>query len=206
MIKKYEEFKSRLWNTQLLAVTKYQSDEIVLQAVRWWIDLIWESKIQDAKRKYTLLEAEWLEFSMHMIGHLQTNKVAEAVQIFAMIQSVDSEKLLRKIDGEANKIDKTQDILLQLNLTNEEQKYGFDTDQLWEIVQLCSTLEHIHCKWLMCMGKYNDDEVTRAVFQECKQLCDYHSLEICSMGMTHDWEIAIHEGSTMLRIGSGIFG
>lgn len=204
-IKNYQTIYESLERVTLLAVTKYQSDSITLEAVQQWITLIWESKVQDSMRKYTLLKDEWLDFSMQLIGHLQTNKVADAVQIYEMIQSVDSERVLRKIDSEAGKIDKSQRVLLQVNLTCEEQKYGFESDELWAALTLCEWLEHVTCEWLMCMWVLWDDEKTREMFRKCRSLCDQYKLDVCSMGMSHDREIALQEWSTMIRLGSALF-
>jgi len=148
-ISKYNKLNTQLWTTQLLAVTKYQSDETTLRAIQSWVWLIWESRVHDAQRKYTLIQDAGLDCEMHMIGHLQTNKVKDAIQIFDTIQSVDSIKLLRKINQEIeNSQHKSyQDILLQLNLTWESQKYGFDQDKLWEMLWLCESLPYIRCDW-----------------------------------------------------------
>jgi len=206
-ISKYNELTTQLWVTQLLAVTKYQSDETTLRAIQSWVWLIWESRVHDAQIKYTRIQDAELDCKMHMIGHLQTNKVKDAIQIFDTIQSVDSIKLLRKINQEikSSQHKSYQDILLQLNLTWESQKYGFDQDKLWEMLWLCESLPYIRCDWLMCMGVLGDDAKTREIYAQCRSLCDQYDLPHCSMGMSGDREIAVQEWSTLVRVGSLLF-
>lgn len=211
----YTQLQKKIWDIHILAVTKYQSDEVTLQAVQDWIWLIGESKVQDAKRKYALLKDAWLDFRMHMIWHLQTNKLKDALQVCDVIQSVDSEKLMRKIhyemlsqseaSSETPHTIKQQEVYLQLNLTGESQKYGFTEQQIWRMVDLCDMLQWVHCTWLMCMWMLWDPERTRSIYKKCRSLCDIYELEHCSMGMSDDREIAIQEGSTMLRLGSALF-
>lgn len=209
LFEKYASIQQEIWSTQILVVTKYQSDEIVLELVQSWISLIGESKVQDAQRKYKLLTDAWLDFSIQLIGHLQTNKVSRAIEIFDVIQSVDSEKLLRKIDSEVNsewqRQKKVQEVYLQLNLAWEEHKYGFLVKQLWEMISLCHLLPGISCTGLMCMGSLWDTEKTRSIYRTCRALCNEYTLPNCSMWMSWDRIIAVEEWSTMLRLGSILF-
>jgi len=203
---KINQLKQIIWDTKILAVTKYQTDERVLEAVKSWINLIGESRVQDAMRKHSLLTEAQLEFQMHMIGHLQTNKVKDALQTFDVIQSVDSEKLLRKIDAEVSQAWwKPQEIYLQINLTWESQKYGFHQDELPKILDLCQSLPWVLCTWYMCMWAMGNEQENRKIYQICKHLCTQHSLANCSMGMSWDREIALQEWSTMVRLGSALF-
>ncbi len=204
---RYDTLVAQLWPTQLLAVTKYQSDAVTLQAIQSWITLIWESRVQDAPRKHQLIHDAGLHCEMHMIGHLQTNKVKDAIQIFDTMQSVDSEKLLRKIDHEVSISwhKEYQKILLQLNLSWESQKYGFDIGQLAEMLSLCDSLPYIRCEWLMCMGALWDVDRTRDIYTQCRSLCDVYDLQVCSIGMSGDREIAVQAWSTMVRLWSALF-
>ena len=140
----------------------------------------------------------------HFIGHLQTNKAKKAVQIFDLIQSVDSLKLAKEIDKRARQINKIQDILVEVNIGKEPQKYGIMPDETLNFVKEISNLENIVVKGLMCMPPLHKNP--RPYFKEMKKTYDNSKLEILSMGMSNDYKIAIEEGSTMIRIGTLIFG
>ncbi len=194
-----------LYNTKLVAVTKYQNLKNTILAIKNGADIIWESKIQDASTKKQELDKLWLDYKLHIIWHLQTNKVKKAVEIADMIQSVDSYKLLLKIDSESKKLWKKMNILLQLNLTNERQKYWFKENKIQEIIKKTSKLKNIKLCWLMCMWKYNDIKETQNIFQELRQLVDKYCLQICSMWMSWDYKIALEYWSNTVRIWTKIF-
>lgn len=170
-----------------------------------------ENKVQELLDKYDKLPKD---IKWHMIGHLQTNKIKKVIPIISLIHSVDSLKLLKKINNEAIKINKVISCLLQINISNENNKYGFTRDQIREIFnnEVLKDFKFIRIKGLMGMASFteNDNQI-RIEFKNLKKIFDelkikYPELKIISMGMSGDYKIAIEEGSNMIRIGSKIFG
>ena len=170
-----------------------------------------ENKVQELLDKYDKLPKD---IKWHMIGHLQTNKIKKVIPIISLIHSVDSLKLLKKINNEAIKINKVISCLLQINISNENNKYGFTIDQIREIFnnEVLKDFKFIRIKGLMGMASFteNDNQI-RIEFKNLKKIFDelkikYQELKIISMGMSGDYKIAIEEGSNMIRIGSKIFG
>ena len=170
-----------------------------------------ENKVQELLEKYDKLPKD---IKWHMIGHLQTNKIKKVIPIISLIHSVDSLKLLKKINNEAIKINKVISCLLQINISNENNKYGFTRDQIREIFnnEVLKDFKFIRIKGLMGMASFteNDNQI-RIEFKNLKKIFDelkikYPELKIISMGMSGDYKIAIEEGSNMIRIGSKIFG
>ncbi len=201
----------------LVAVTKYTTQEHLIDAVRAGITDIGENRVQDAKAKFAGLAEQGIEFRRHMIGHLQTNKVKEAVALFDMIQSVDSLKVAQEIDKQAAKINKDMEVLIQVNAAREGQKSGADPHDVLDLLPRIASLEHIRILGLMAIGPLTDDaQAIRRCFSEVKQLFDQVQqrfkkdprivMKYLSMGMTHDYEIAIAQGANMVRIGSALFG
>lgn len=204
---------------KLICVTKSRSTEEINEAVNCGISDIGENKVQEAivKRKalfpepYTLNPVKW-----HMIGHLQTNKVKDAVRIFDLIHSVDSLRLAKEIDGQAARINKIQDILIEVNTSGEETKFGIKSAELTELVKNISALKNIRLQGLMTIAPIvKDKEEARPYFSKLRQLqgelnnlpfTNYHlPITELSMGMTQDYEAAVEEGATMVRIGTAIF-
>lgn len=201
----------------LIAVTKFAGVEQIQEALDAGITHIAENKVQEAQKKYPHLHAPMAKLSKHMIGHLQTNKVKTAVALFDMIQSVDSIRLAREIDKEAGKIGKRMNILIQVNTAGEEQKSGLAEQEVLSFIKEASHLKHIHIKGLMAIAPLTENEkIIRQCFldlREIRDAVDYEfgdedkvDMEFLSMGMSHDWPIALEEGANMLRIGSAIFG
>lgn len=189
----------------IIAVSKNRSVEQIRQIVDAGIINIGENRVQEATIKYKAFRAH-SAIKWHLVGHLQTNKVKEAVKIFDLIQSVDSLRLAREIDQQANKIDKIQDILVQVNTSAEATKYGFDPSEVIEALKEIKELKNISVKGLMTIGLLVDDpEKARPCFKKLREIGDKTGLEILSMGMSDDFEIAIEEGANMIRIGRGIF-
>ena len=186
----------------LVTVAKYQSLEDTQAAIDAGIIHIAESKVQQAEKKKTQLTGD---FSYHLIGHLQSSKAKAAIDLFDMIQSVDSIKLATKLHWYAEQCDKKLPILLQCNLTSEQQKYGFLASEVALAIETISSLSHLDLQGLMCMGKQGDKTITGQIFRQLRTLCDQYELPVCSMGMSHDRQIALEEWSTMLRIGSFLF-
>lgn len=151
----------------------------------------------------------------HMIGHLQTNKVRQIIGRTVLIHSVDSVRLAERIEKEAAKRDLTADILVQVNVAHEDSKFGLDTDDTEELVREISAFPHVRVRGLMTSAPFVDDpEKNRCYFRKLHKLfvdigsknIDNVSMDILSMGMTNDYEVAIEEGATMVRIGTAIFG
>jgi len=196
----------------LVAATKNVDTFRIREAMDNGIRIIGENRLQEAKKKFQELGnvVEW-----HFIGHLQTNKVREAIDIFTMIQSVDSLHLVQLISQEAVKKGKIQEILLEVNVGREITKFGFLEEELLNIIPTIASLPNLSIQGLMTVPPYLPEaEEVRPYFRKLKELS--RKLEDCkipgvkmrylSMGMTHDFEVAIEEGANMVRIGTGIFG
>ena len=196
----------------LIAVTKTVAPELVQEALAAGVNDIGENKVQEALAKSTNLGSG---FNWHLIGHLQTNKVKAAVQLFALIHSVDSLKLIEAIDQEAGRIGKKQRILVEINISGEESKYGCTPADALNLIKSASLKNNVQVEGLMTMAPFTDD-VSRiqSAFRGLRELKDniagYHlsnvEMKHLSMGMSHDFKIAIAEGATLLRIGTAIFG
>ena len=197
-------------NVSLLAVSKFQPSELILEAYRAGQRMFGENRSRELLEKIPLLpeDIQW-----HFIGHLQTNKVKEVVGRVVLIQSVDSIKLLNAIQKQAQKTGIVQDVLLQIHIALEETKQGFLPDELKQVHRLI--LPNVKICGLMGMATYTEDkEKVRNEFRQLRQLfntlkagpfLENPSFVHCSMGMTEDYPIALEEGSTMVRIGSAIF-
>lgn len=197
-------------NSQLVAVTKYRSIEDVNSLYNYGQRKMGENKVQEILRKAPLLpeNIEW-----HMIGHLQKNKVSKLLPFVNMIHSVDSLELLLEIEKQAAKIHKDISILLQVHISDEEQKHGFD---LTSFENVFFDIEKLNLKYskivgLMGMASFTEDQSKiREEFKSLKHLYDQLSknnsnLSILSMGMSGDYQLAIESGSNMVRIGSLLF-
>jgi PLP dependent protein len=203
---------------RLVAVTKTVPVHQIRTAIEADITIFGESYVQEARDKINELSA--YPVSWHFIGKLQSNKVKYVVKLFELIHSVDSIKLIMEIDKQAKKIGKTQDILIQVNAAGEIQKSGTSPEQVLEMLKAVSKLENIAVKGLMTMPPYfNDPEKARPFFKQLRKLSNQLQKEISdlsstahikfdelSMGMTGDFEAAIDEGATLVRIGTAIFG
>lgn len=197
---------------KLVAVTKNHGVEAMREAIDLGITSIGENRIQEAVEKRGLLnrQVEW-----HLIGHLQTNKVRQAITTFDLIHSVDSQKLAVEISRLAGIHGKVQDILLQVNIGSEESKFGVAPEELYKFADFCGGLEFVRIRGIMALAPYFEDtEQARPFFQELYRLfCETKeqrlpnsAIQWLSMGMTNDYKIAIEEGSNLVRIGTGIFG
>ena len=193
----------------LVAATKMNDAARVREAVAAGIDACGENRVQEAKHKQEALgkHGYW-----HLIGHLQTNKARQAVALFDLIESVDSEHLLAAVDKEAERIGKVQDILLQLNIAHEEQKSGLDKEDYLALLPKLPEYKHVRLRGLMVIAqKCEDIEQTRPVFAagyrafaRLKQ--QYPQADILSMGMSNDYTVAIEEGANIVRVGTALFG
>jgi pyridoxal phosphate enzyme (YggS family) len=194
----------------LLAVTKGQSPQMVREAADLGLTLFGENRVQEAKAKISLSPSR---LHWHMIGHLQTNKARDAVHFFEMIQSVDSVHLATEIDQWAAKAAKTLPILLEVNVAGESTKFGFKPEALLSELERVNALRHIEVHGLMGIAPWTPEpEKVRPVFQklrglkeDCERLLGA-PLPHLSMGMSGDFEIAIEEGATLIRLGTALFG
>ncbi len=198
---------------RLVTVSKTIPAETVKKAIDAGADILGENYIQEAKTKFNDLSS--YPVSWHFIGHLQTNKAKYAVRIFDLIHSVDSIKLAIELDKQANKIGKIQHILIQINVADESSKSGVSVQNTLNLVKEISVLKNLAIKGLMTMPPFfNAPEKVRPFFKNLRNLKDQLSKEAIhnvamdelSMGMTGDFEVAIEEGATLVRIGTAIFG
>ena len=190
----------------MICVSKFHTNEAIMQAYQAGERDFGESRMQELLPKHEALPKD---IRWHFIGHLQTNKVKMIVPFVHLIHSVDSLRLLECINREAEKIGRTVRVLLEVHVAKEETKSGFTPEELLSLDLPLSTLNHVEICGIMGMATNTDDQQEiRRCFREIKKLA--HSLPIeqpiISMGMSDDYLLAIQEGSTMLRIGSSIFG
>ena len=197
-------------SVRIVAVSKTFSYEIVQDAIDAGIFLFGENKVQEAKSKIPNLSGN---FVFHMIGHLQSNKAKDAVNLFDLIHSIDSQNTAERINAEAKKIDKIQKILIQVNILEETTKSGTKPDDAIRLAEKCLTMENIELLGFMNIGPLSDDmnlirssfAKTREILYKANNLLKTSMKEL-SMGMSGDFEAAIEEGATMVRVGSLIFG
>ena len=199
----------------LVAVSKTKPNEFLLEALEAGQLDFGENKVQEIVSKYEALPKE---IRWHMIGHLQRNKVKQIAPLYYLIHSVDSERLLSQIDKEAKKNDRIIKCLLQIHIAKEETKFGFDEEELLELVQTekFAEFKNISIEGLMGMATFTEDEkIIREEFRSLKVLYDRLktefklpniSMNVLSMGMSGDYMVALECGSTMIRVGSAIFG
>lgn len=188
----------------ILAVTKGVSiDKIIPVLEKKEITLIGESRWQEAKEKIHLLPKN---IEKHFIGHLQTNKAQEVVEHFDCIETVDSVKLAKAINGAAVKKNKIMPIFLQINISNDIHKYGILVSEIDSVVHFITELNHLKLIGLMTItADDQSDEKTRSDFRSMKQLQQKYALPELSMGMSNDWQIAVEEGATIVRLGTCLF-
>jgi PLP dependent protein len=199
----------------LVAVSKMHPLEIIMEAYNCGQNNFGENKVQELVSKFEELPKD---IKWHMIGHLQRNKVKYIAPFINLIHSVDSFKLLREIDKHAKNNDRIISCLLQFHIAEEETKFGFSIDEVYEIIENkdFANISNANIVGVMGMASFTDDKNT--IRKEFKALKTYFDLlkeryfsekddfKEISMGMTNDWEIAVEEGSTMLRVGTSIFG
>lgn len=204
---------NRQEDVNLMAVTKTVDVDKVLEAIDAGITDIGENKPQELARKYEIIGDK---VRYHLIGTLQTNKVKYIIDKAYMIHSLDRIALCEEIQKRAEKIDKNINCLVQVNISKEESKHGLEEESVIDFVKNVSTnYKNIHIKGLMTMAPFiDDDEEIRKVFKSLKNLLlkinDLNlpnvEMDTLSMGMSHDYKIAIEEGATIIRVGTSIFG
>jgi pyridoxal phosphate enzyme (YggS family) len=199
-------------SVQLVASAKTREPREILEAIEAGATLIGENYVQEAAAAYEVIgkRAEW-----HFIGHLQKNKVKKAVEIFDMIETVDSIEIAREIDKRCAQIGKTMPVLIEINSGREEQKTGVLPDHAGQLVKECSDLPHIRVMGLMTMGpRFGNPEDSRTYFIETRKIFDQIKklnlpkveMKYLSMGMSNSYKVALEEGANIVRIGSRIFG
>lgn len=198
-------------NVQLIAVSKTRTIEEMEEAYEFGIRKFGENKVQEILKKFDDFhqDVEW-----HLIGHLQTNKVKYIVDKVHLIQSLDSVKLLKEIEKVYGKHNKTANTLIQVNIGREEQKYGILEEELDELIEAIEACNNVNVLGIMTIIPKGTKEECRNYFNKTHKLfCDLKErnfknikMDILSMGMSGDFDIAIEEGSNMVRIGQGIFG
>jgi PLP dependent protein len=195
---------------KIVTVSKTFPYEIIQEAIDNGIRVFGENKVQEAKQKISKLKGD---FSFHLVGHLQSNKIKEAVKIFDLIHSIDKVSTAIKIDEEARNINKIQKLLVQVNTSGEETKSGIRPDETLYLCKAVRDLKNIELLGLMTIGPFTDDrnkirvafKLLRDLLGDCNSMLGAAMKEL-SMGMSSDFAIAVEEGATMLRIGSAIFG
>jgi hypothetical protein len=196
----------------LVAVTKLHSAEEINEAIDCGITDIGENKVQEIMDKYQYVKpVKW-----HLIGHLQTNKVKYIIDKVSMIHSVDSLKLAQEINKRAEQHGLVMDILIQVNSAMEESKFGITTEETGELIEaILQNCPNVRIRGLMCIAPFEDNpEDARPYFAEVKKLYDKYGMlehrgldfKYLSMGMSNDFEVAIEEGSNLIRVGTLIFG
>lgn len=215
MIKNNLDFLKEKINNQdikIVAVSKTQPIELLQEAYDAGVRDFGENKIQEIQEKYELLPAD---VRWHMIGHLQTNKVKYIVDKVYLIHSVDSEKLASQINKEAQKKNCIVQVLVQVNISGEKSKYGIEPEMTEGFIRKISLNENLRVLGLMTVAPFTENpEDNRIFFRKMKQLyvdirrknIDNVNMSVLSMGMTGDYEVAIQEGATVIRVGTGIFG
>ena len=196
----------------LIAVSKTKPVEMLQEIYDEGIRDFGENKVQELTAKYEALPKD---IHWHMIGHLQTNKVKYIIDKAELIHSVDSLKLAETIEKEAAKHDLIADILVEVNVAEEESKFGMKMEEVIPFVEKVSAFPHVRVRGLMTIAPFVEDpEENRSIFADLHKLYidikkknhDNDTVSVLSMGMTNDYEVAIEEGATMVRVGTGIFG
>ena len=195
----------------LLAATKTVDVEVINHAISAGITHIGENRVQELLSKYDDL----LAVHRHLIGHLQTNKVKDIIDKVELIHSVDSIHLAKEIEKQAQKHETQMDVLLEVNIGNEESKSGFSVDELYESIYQIAEMPRVHIRGLMAIPPIcNVSEENRKYFSKMNDIfldfrdkkIDNSTMDILSMGMSDDYDVAISEGATLVRVGTALFG
>lgn len=196
----------------LVAVTKNVDAERVALAVEAGVSDFGENRVQEAAEKIPLVEKD---VTWHLVGHLQRNKAGDAVELFSLIHSLDSIRLARELNRRCELADSAIDLLLQVNISGEKTKFGVAPEMARDVLLEIARYEHLRVRGLMTIAPYSDDpEDARLWFSQARQLMSELGrlsisnvrMDELSMGMSGDYEVAIEEGATIIRIGTAIFG
>ncbi len=214
-IVKYSAEKSgrRFEDIIILGASKTQPPEKLVEAYKAGLRYFGENKVQEGMKKIEALKDKMPDAHWHLIGGLQTNKAKYAVKYFELIHSLDRISLADELDKRAKKINKKQDVLIEVNIGEEDTKYGIHPDNLKELFEYTLTKENLNILGLMCIPPYSENkEDSRPYFVKLRKMKDQLEKEFnvklphLSMGMSNDFDIAIEEGATIVRIGTAIFG
>ena len=196
----------------LIAVSKTKPVSVLKEAYDLGVRVFGENKVQELTDKYEKLPKD---IHWHMIGHLQRNKVKYIIDKVDLIHSVDSVRLAETIEKEASRQNLTVNILIEVNVAGEESKFGVSPEELPEFIEKVAEFSHIRVRGLMTIAPFvEDSEENRRIFEDLRKLSvdiaeknvDNITMRVLSMGMTNDYSVAIEEGATMVRVGTGIFG
>mgnify|MGYP000846042483 CR=1 FL=1 len=201
----------------IVAVSKNVDEEGIAEAVRAGVSVLGENRVQEAAAKFSNLgnTIDGKEINWHLVGHLQRNKVRHALPIFQLIHSLDSWKLAQEIQKVAERLDVTADCLLEINVTGKASRIGVEPENALALARDISALDRIRLRGVMSIAPIVDDpSEARPYFRLTREMWErmgdaglfYPGKAHLSTGMTHDFEIAVEEGATMVRIGTGIFG
>jgi len=198
-------------DVKLVAVTKTVEPDRIVEAIEAGVNCIGENRVQEAARKFGDLPP----VEKHLVGHLQTNKVRKALPLFDMIESVDSVRLAREVSRVASNAGATAEVLVEVNTSGEESKYGLEPGEVLSAIEDMADLPGLRVVGLMTVGAFlPDPEDVRPCFRRLRELRSEVeeavlpgvSMDHLSMGMTNDYEVAIEEGATIVRVGRAIFG
>ena len=199
-----EQISTNLNNTELIVVTKSFDFEKINPILKLGHLHFGENKVQEAISKWSTILKTNSDINLHLLGHLQSNKVSQAVSIFNFIHSLDSEKLAIKLKESENNVNRKLKYFIQVNLGNESQKYGIPSSDVRNFLNFCRNEVHLDVIGLMCIPPITNNPGN--FFSQLKNLSTLNKLSDLSMGMTDDYLEAIKYGATFIRIGSGIFG
>jgi PLP dependent protein len=186
----------------LLAVTKVFPASAIREAYELGLREFGENYVQEFEGKHPQV-ADLAGARFHLIGHLQSNKSRKAGELFQVVQTVDSPKLARRLNENGMPLD----VMLEVKVSPEDAKFGADPAELPQLIEAVSACPHLHLRGLMTMPPWSDDpEPSRPYFRRLRELGEQHGLRELSMGMSHDLEVAIQEGSTCVRVGTALFG
>jgi pyridoxal phosphate enzyme (YggS family) len=199
-------------NVELVAAAKTRTSEEIVAAIEGGVKIIGENYVREAAEVFAVIgrKARW-----HLIGHLQKNKVKRAVEIFDMVETIDSAELAEEVDKRCGAIGKVMPVLIEINSAREPQKFGVFPEEARGLIGKIADLANIRVEGLMTMGPFSGDpEDARPFFLETKKVFDDHKensvpgaeMKYLSMGMTNSYRVAIAEGANMVRIGTKIFG
>lgn len=215
IIQELSEFEQR---PRLVAVTKYSDMSEINEAIKAWVKIIGENRVESASEKF-----QWHSLSLggrvregvrsvekHFIGTLQTKKLRKIIELFDVIESVGNIKQIEKVEFIANELQKPVRIFLQFNISKEEQKSGFEGSDIHEILEVAKNLKYTRIEWIMWMASQESDDEIRKQFRTAKEIFETLQKEIpsiqeLSLGMSHDYKIALEEWATLVRIGSKLF-
>ncbi|MCR2032062.1 YggS family pyridoxal phosphate-dependent enzyme [Anaerofustis stercorihominis] len=201
-------------DVKLLAVTKFRTNEEIKEVIDYGIKDLGENKVKEFLGKYEFFKGQ--DINWHFIGHLQRNKVKDIVGKVHLIHSVDSIRLMEEIDKQSAKKDIITNILIEFNIGKEENKYGFDENEVEEAFNKAIQLKNVNVMGVMCMAPFTKDKAVlvnvfrklRKIYDNCRNMYNKYdniNLAIISMGMSNDYQVAIDEGSNIVRIGTSIF-